>query len=243
MRARLTGATELLDAPRHDPAELIESLDQVAEVNRMLGGTRAVLRAVDPFLAGPGPIAILDVGTGSADLPLAVARHAHRREAVVAIVATDIHPQMLEIAASRVREEPAIRIAAADARNLPCPDDAFDIVLLSLTLHHFDEREQRRVLAEAGRVAARAVIVNELERCRANYWGARLLAATRWRGNRLTRHDGPLSVLRAFTPQELADVATAAGLHVERLERRFFHRLVLTADARRTAGQRPGTQR
>ena len=109
------------------------------------------------------------------------------------------------------------------------------IALLSLTLHHFDGTDQVQVLREAARVAGRAVIVNELERCRTNLYGARLLAATRWRGNRLTRHDGPLSVLRAFTRTELAALAAAAGLRVARLERRFFYRLVLVIDARKQA--------
>lgn len=232
MRTRLTGATELLDTARHDTAELVESLDQVAEVNRLLGGTRAVLRAVRPFLTGPATTSILDIGTGSADLPLAIARNARTRGAGVAILAADVHPQMRDIAAARTAVEPTVSIGAADARDLPYTDDAFDLVLLSLTLHHFEAHDQQRVLREAARVAARAVVINELERCRANYYGARLLAATRWRSNRLTRHDGPLSVLRAFTPTELVAVATGAGLRVESMARRFFFRLVLVADTR-----------
>jgi hypothetical protein len=105
-------------------------------------------------------------------------------------------------------------------------------VLLSLTLHHFEHADQIRALREAARVARRSVIVNELERCRPNYWGARLLAATRWRRNRLTRHDGPLSVLRAFTPAELAGLAAEAGLGECTVDRRYFFRLVLRADVR-----------
>jgi hypothetical protein len=53
------------------------------------------------------------------------------------------------------------------------------------------------------------------------------LAATWWRRNRLTRHDGPLSVLRAFTPAELRAAAEAAGLETLELRRAFFYRLTL----------------
>jgi hypothetical protein len=63
-----------------------------------------------------------------------------------------------------------------------------------------------------------------------NYAGARLLAATWWRRNRLTRHDGPLSVLRSFTRAELQQLAVRAGLG-NRVERRFFQRIVLIGDA------------
>jgi ubiquinone/menaquinone biosynthesis C-methylase UbiE len=227
MRHRLAHATELLDADVHDPAELEQSLDQVAEVNALLGGRRAAWRAIRPMLHATASTTILDVGTGSADIPLDIARRAQRRGLEVRITATDLHPQMRQIASARTAAVPAIRVESADALALPYPDGAFDLVLLSLTLHHFEDDQQVAVLREARRVARTAVVVNELERCRANWYGARLMAATRWRGNRLTRHDGPLSVLRAFTAGELRRVAAAAGLQQVHVERRFFFRLVM----------------
>jgi SAM-dependent methyltransferase len=232
MRARLANAPELLDEPVHDRRELEESLDHVDEVNRLLGGRRALWYALRPLLDDTRVTAILDIGTGSADLPRDIARRARRAALMVTIAATDLHPQMRAIARERTAGLPEVRVGAADALALPYAAGSFDVVLLSLTLHHLEPDGQVQALREAGRVARRAVIVNDLERCRANYYGARLLAATRWRGNRLTRHDAPLSVLRAFTRDELRRIAGDAGLRIERLERRFFHRLVLVADAR-----------
>lgn len=229
MRRRLDGAEELLDAPSHDPTELAESLDQVAEVNRRLGGRRAVWRAVRTLLRRDCETTVLDIGTGSADIPIALAERAARIGCPVRILATDVHPQVRSIALQRTTLSPAIRIGAADARALPFRDDAFDLVLLSMTLHHFEAADQRIVLREAARVARRALIVNELERSALNYAGARLMAATRWRGNRITRHDGPLSVLRAFTPGELEQAAADAGLEVCSIRRRWFYRLVMVA--------------
>jgi SAM-dependent methyltransferase len=227
---RLSDAPELLDAAHHDRAELEQSLDQVAEVNALLGGRRAAWLAVRPFLDAARPTHVLDVGTGSADIPLDLVRRARSARLPIRITAADVHPQMQQIAAARTRHEPDITTAAGDALDLPWSDDSFDLVLLSMTLHHFEDADQMRALQEAARVARRAVIVNELERCRANWYGARFLALTRWRGNRLTRHDGPLSVLRAFTPGELRILAGAAGLRVRSLQRRFFFRLVLVLE-------------
>jgi ubiquinone/menaquinone biosynthesis C-methylase UbiE len=230
MRHRLADAAELLDQAQHDVTELRHSLDQVAEVNALLGGRRAVWLALRPWLRAGETLRILDVGTGSADIPIDVVKRAARAQQQVHITATDVHPQMCAIAAGRTMRMREIRVEAADALSLPYEDDSFDIVLLSLTLHHFEQDAQVRALREARRVAGRAVIVNELERCRANWYGARLLAATRWRGNRLTRHDGPLSVLRAFTRPELEQLAHAAGLNILSLRRRFFFRLVMVAE-------------
>jgi SAM-dependent methyltransferase len=233
MRERLPYAAELLDAPAHERAELVQALDQIAEVNRWLGGQRAVLRALAPLLGHGRLHRVLDVGTGAADIPLAIDAWAQRHRLAVHIIATDRHPQMRAIAAERTAATSAIIISGADALALPFRERAVDVVLLSLTLHHFEPDAQLRALREAGRVAGRAVIINELERGWPNYLGARGLAATRWRGNRLTRHDGPLSVLRAFRRQELAALARTAELRIESLERSFFRRLVMVMDTRR----------
>ncbi len=220
-------APELLDEPVHDMAELEQSLCHVASVNRWLGGSSAVLHYVAPLL--DQPISILDVATGSADIPLALARVARRKNSNVRIVATDVHRQMVAAARTRCRTFPEIVVQQADARELPFANDSFDVVTLSLALHHFADGEQLRVLQELKRVARRLVLVNDLERTRLNYLGARLLAGTLWRRNRLTRHDGPLSVLRTFTRAELADLARRAGLG-GRVDRRFFQRIVLVAN-------------
>ena len=223
---RTHGAEELLDSPTHDPQLLGESLAHVAAVNRWLGGRRALLRTLAPRLRDG--LRILDVGTGSGDLPRAIARCARRRRARVHITATDVHPQMRERAEAECRGFPEITIASADALALPFEPDRFDVVLLSMVLHHLDDDAAAAALREAARVAP-LVVVNELHRTRVNHAGARVLASTVWAGNPITRHDGPLSVLRAYQPAELRALARAAGLRVLELRRRWFQRLVLVA--------------
>lgn len=225
---RAQHAPELLDQPDHDAAELARSLDHVAQVNRWLGGSRALLKHLLPFLADATSTSILDIGTGSADVPRQIVDWARKHGRSVQIKATDIHPQMQALAAARCASYPEITVERADALALPYEDKSVDVTLLSLTLHHFDGAAQARVLTEARRVSRRAVIVNELLRSPLNYAGARLLAATWWRRNRLTRHDGPLSVLRAFEPAELLTLAREAGLKPQ-LHREFFQRIVLVA--------------
>jgi ubiquinone/menaquinone biosynthesis C-methylase UbiE len=168
------------------------------------------------------------VGTGSADLPRRIICNAQRQRRVVEITACDVHPQMLAIAEVESEGFPELSICPASAFALPFESHSFDVGTLSLTLHHFDGDDQVRVLRELARVARRCVIVNELRRTRLNYFGARVLAATVWRGNRLTRHDGPLSVLRAFTPAELLRLAKAAGMHGV-VFKHYFQRVVLIA--------------
>ena len=229
--ARRAHAEELLDQPSHDMAELDQSLGHVASVNRWLGGVSAITSHVKQLLSRRASVRLLDVATGSADIPVQIVQWARRHDYAVHVVATDIHPQMLEIAARRCRDFPEIRVENADALALPYDDGSFDASMLSLALHHFDGANQLRVLQEMARVSRDLVLVNDLERTTLNYLGARLLAATYWRGNRLTRHDGPLSVLRSFTRDELRAIGRAAGLG-DNVVRHFFQRVVLIGDAR-----------
>jgi SAM-dependent methyltransferase len=231
LKRRLTGVVERLDAPGHDPAVLRQSLAHVAAVNRWLGARRALLRHLPALLPDTGTARLLDAGTASADLPRAILRWARRTGRSVHVTATDVHPQALAVARERCAGHPAITVAPADVLALPYADGSFDVALLSMTLHHLEGDEPVRALRELGRVSRRGVLVGELERGWPNYLGARLLAATLWRRNPLTRHDGPLSVRRAFTAPELVELACAAGLPRPAVFRHPFFRLMLVTGA------------
>lgn len=219
-----------MDAPDVDPAQLERALRDVARVNRWLGGRRALLRTL-PDVLPPGPSRVLDVGTGSADLPLAILDWARDHGRGMSVTAVDLHAGTLDVARRRTARS-GIRLARADALRLPFRDGSFDLALLSMTLHHMEGDAQVAVLGELARVArGGAVLVGELERSLPGWLGARLLAATLWRRHPITRHDGPLSVLRAFTPAELRDLGERAGLQQVRVRRHPLFRLVLRAGA------------
>ena len=211
---RAAGA-ERMDEPDQDPAELGRSLADLRGVNRWLGGYRVVLHHLG-HLAARHPrreYRVLDVATGSADIPLRVAAWARRRGMRMRVTATDLHPTTLALARRHAAADPDVRVERADLLALPYDDDAFDVVLCSTALHHFDARDDLlRALGEMRRVGAIGGIVNDLRRSRPALVGAKLLAATVWRTHPVTRHDGPLSVRRAFTPAELRDLARAARL-------------------------------
>lgn len=221
MRTRSLQA-ELLDAPHHDPGELSHSLDQVAQVNTWLGGTRALRRHLAAWLPALPSARILDVGTGNGVTLREVTSWALGRNRSWTGVGVDVGRQTAALA----RDAGSI-VVLGDALRLPFADASFDLSLCTLTLHHFPDDEAVRLVREMRRVTRCAVLVNDLERTRLNYLGARALAATVWRGNRLTRNDGPLSVRRSFTASELRDVGLRAGLSEVRVRRHFPWRVVL----------------
>jgi hypothetical protein len=76
------------------------------------------------------------------------------------------------------------------------------------------------------RVTCGFVVVTDLTRSYPAYVGTWLATHT-LATNVLTRHDGPLSVLRAYTPREMGDLARSAGIYPVAIARRPLFRQVL----------------
>lgn len=223
---------ERLDAPELEQGELARALWHVAAVNRWLGAFGAVRRRLRSVVGSRATGTLVDVGTGNA---LHLRRMVGWARSVGGEgwrgVGVDLHPDILAVAREEVGAgAETLRLVRGDARRLPLATDSADVVICTLTLHHFDDGTATRVVREMGRVARSLVVVNDLHRSRAGYWAARLLAATWWRGNRFTRHDGPLSVLRSFTPAELEAVGRRAGLRHPTVRSHLPFRLLLTGE-------------
>ena len=217
---------EMLD--REQPfGDLKENFRDIETINRLFGGWSLVLKHVSPFLES-GDASILNVATGGADVPRAILRWSRKKDRKISISAVDSSAVVLDIAREATRGEPAISLLEGDARQLPFADNSFDLVLLSLTLHHFDDATAERVLREIMRVAKRGIIVNDLSRA---YLPAGLIwLTTRLLGmNRMTKNDAPLSVLRARTPDEYRRLAECAGLQHATICKHAFWRVAVVA--------------
>ena len=220
---------ELMDRPGQDPALVAGNLADLRRVNRWFGGSRLTIQAIERLTRDLGPgdrLAILDLATGGADIPVAIAAWAQRRGVRPWIVASDLSRDILRLAR---RDDPTVvAFAVADARCLPFPDRSFDVAVCSLALHHLRPDEAVSMLAEMGRVARRGVIVNDLVRHWLGLLGAWLMGRT-LTSNPLTRHDAPLSVRRAYTRAEMADLAARAGLRPIRFDGFLGYRVAMTA--------------
>jgi ubiquinone/menaquinone biosynthesis C-methylase UbiE len=211
---RRSEAAELLDQEGHDPGDLAANLRDIRAVNRLAGGAATVLRHL-PALAGRvprgRPVELLDLATGSGDIPLAVHQWAARNGRSIRLTVSDLSPPILAAARRTLAGIPDVTFMACDARAVPLADGAFDIALCSLALHHFAPGDAVRVLREMNRLSRVGFIVNDIRRCVPGYlaaWAASRVATR----NRLTRHDMPLSVRRAYTPRELRGLLLEAGI-------------------------------
>jgi len=188
------------------------------------------LKHLSAQMGGASEFSLLDIATGSADLPVVVAEWAGKVGLKTNITAVDINKLTIEIAREHAVGHPEIKVELGDALHLGFPDKSFDFVLCSKTCHHFSEADNVHLIREMRRIARRGYLIMDLERSWLAYALIYLLTRLLVR-NRLTRNDGPLSVLRAFTVTELASLAEKAGTSRFTISREPFWLLVLCGDA------------
>lgn len=213
---------ELLDDPVDSIDELEDNFRDIERANRYLGGLRAVRDAVTEL----SPQTILDVGCGSGDAGAMLVREARAARKEVRVTCLDANDEVLRIAQRR-HPDTALSYVRGDGAHLPFADREFDVAMCNLTLHHCDPVSAVSLLRELRRVSRLSPLVTDLKRSRAAWLGATLMTALFTR-NRLTRHDAPLSVLRAYSPVEALQLAREAGWKNPRVRSTPFFRMVLT---------------
>lgn len=229
--AQRSNEAELIDGANYELAEFVESLADLRRVNRYLGGGRALATHLFPLLQktaaarGGASLRLLDVGTGSADIPEMIVNWARRRGVPMEFVVLDLN----EIAARQARAQtaayPEIKVVRADAMELPFAEGSFDFVLASLFLHHFETAAAARLLRSFARVARVALIINDLRRHPLAYYAIKVLTRLFTR-NRLVRNDAAVSVLRGFTDRDISELEQAANIQLHAF-RHFPYRYIL----------------
>jgi len=211
-----------MDDPVDSLVELEANLRDIERVNRFFGGIAPLARVLETT----GAIEILDVGCGAADIPRALLYRARRHGRTLAITCLDRSEQMLEIAR---RQNDSLRFVHGDGDALPFADGSFDVAMCSLTLHHIEAREAVGFLRELRRVSRVTPLVCDLRRTPFAY-AATWTYAQLFTRNRLTRHDAPVSVLRAYTLDEAVELAREAGWHAPQVRTEPWFRMTLIDD-------------
>jgi len=219
---------EIMDRRGNDPELLRADLRALETINRFLGGHDAALGYVDLFLQvrPTGPLMILDLATGGADIPRTIVQWARGQGISVEITAVDGNPEILQIARERCVEWPEIHIEQHDLLALPYPAGSFDFVLCSLTLHHFAETDVVAILRRIHDIARVGYVVSDLRRNRIAIWLSKLMSRTIIT-NPIARFDAPASCERAFSVAELRAMATRAGVSKPTVHRQQFFRMAL----------------
>jgi 2-polyprenyl-3-methyl-5-hydroxy-6-metoxy-1,4-benzoquinol methylase len=222
---------EMMDRPQPVSAELERDLERIRQLNRWFGSYRLVLGFVRRWMRAGNKLRIVDLGTGSGDIPRLIIDYARKASARVEIDALDRQPATLEIARRLSVNYPEIAYREANILEWNCLD-AYDITLCTLALHHFSNEDAVRLLHRCREVSKGFVLVSDLRRNFPLVGGVYLLTALIFR-EPMTRYDARLSASRAFSFSEMRDLARQAGWKNFGHKRFRFARQAIWLDAGR----------
>lgn len=226
-----------MDDPGVPREQLERALLYIRTINQKLGGVEALLEHLRRWSARwdrATAISMLDLGTGSADLPLAVHRWAASAGFRVRITGVDIHETTLDLAREQVAGVPgaadAITLLRADALTLDTRfgPGSFDYVHAGLFLHHLSDERALDALRIMDRLARRGIVWNDLVRSRVGHAVVTLMTIGK---PRIIAHDARASVAAGFTRAEVEEFARRAGIGYARYAWKLrVHRFTLAGE-------------
>jgi 2-polyprenyl-3-methyl-5-hydroxy-6-metoxy-1,4-benzoquinol methylase len=198
---------EMMDRPQPITPELERDLANLRSLNRRFGSYRLVTHFLERWLTPNSSVRVLDLATGSGDIPRLIVEFARRNNSLVQVDAIDQQSSTIEIARELSRDYPQIRFEVADL--FEWESERYDIVLCSLALHHFSEDDAVRVLRQCRELSQGAVLIADLRRAR--WLSLAVYLVSLFYREQMTRIDARLSAARAFSFSEMRHLAERAG--------------------------------
>lgn len=226
-RIRPADLPEWMDEPC-SREEMRACLHDLALVNRLLFGYRPILHWLEGIcdhanlnqFHAAHPLRILDVGCGYGDTLRTIEAWAHRRKLAVELTGIDLNLDTVTIARGASGRQSRIRFACANVFGFQ-PLRTTHLVLSSLFTHHLEDVEIVRFVRWMEDHALLGWCVNDLSRHPTPYRLFHLFARI-LRLHPFVRHDGPVSIARAFRREDWQHYCMAAGIPVHAVEIRGF---------------------
>ena len=195
---------EFLDSPDCDPELAAESYRFMEKVNRFFGGAGNVRRFIEKEAAdckSSSPLRILDIGSGSCDIPVAISRWARCRGIPVKFTCLEIFDSAVKIARAKIAEsgETSVELIQEDVFT-HFPEHPYDYAVASMCFHHFEDEKILELMGRLRTFVKRGVLINDLHRSPLTWLGAVLLTVFSHEG---VKHDSRLSIRRGFKIREL----------------------------------------
>lgn len=212
--------SEWMDGENFDAGLAERSFRFIEMINRFFGGIRIVRQFITDQADG-GTIKVLDIGSGSCDIPLAVSRWAEGKGIPVHFTCIEKSETVVEIARRRLRRagDPPLKLIRQDIFDHR-PAEPYHCAVGSMFFHHLDEEQILRLVRHLRTVVKRSLLINDLRRSPLGYLGCMLLA----RGFPPdVRHDALLSIRKGFKEIEMRELLQRLGdVSVEVSATRFF---------------------
>lgn len=213
-----TDKAEIMDDFELKGHELEVVLKDLNNVNKRLGGYKITIDGIKKLIPQQNqPLKIADVGCGSGENLRQIAKWAKRQQISVELYGIDANLNSINLAKSLSTEFDNISFIQQNVFNENFNKHQFDVICLSLTLHHFKDKDIHRLLPILYQNSNLGVVINDLQR----HWLAYVLFqlySSVFMKSKIAKHDGKVSILRGFRKNELEKFSTIVkpkNLHLE----------------------------
>lgn len=218
-------AEELMDSEDLDAATYADVVGDLAKVNAVTMAARPTLDFLARGSRNMTSFRLLDVGFGDGDMLRRIAHWAKKRGIAAELVGVDLNPRSELAARAHTPDDLAIHYVTGDYADLA--GEGWDFIISSLVAHHMTHPQLVAFLRFMAAEARRGWLINDLHRHVFAHWGFPILARiAAW--HPIVRHDGTLSIVRSYRPDEWPPILTEARVSAH-VYRAFPFRLCVEA--------------
>ncbi|MAZ29032.1 MAG: methyltransferase [Cytophagaceae bacterium] len=224
---------ELMDDHALPQDQLQAALNDISLVNKYLGGNRVTIKGLRYFFKKypQNSYTIVDMGCGDGEVLREIAQYCRNRKIKVQLIGIDLNPTSIAFAIRHSVAYPEIRFLRQDILQLSSRELQCDIVTSTLTMHHFDESQILGFLRHFIQLAKLGVVINDLHRNRLAAMLFQPLSRI-FMKTHVARHDGLISIKRAFKKEELQQFALKLKLTSYQVRWRWAFRYLWIIDSR-----------
>ena len=200
-----SSAPEIMDDFAMEGEILRDALDKIAKINQLLGGNQLTLRGVQDLMATipqQAEISIIDIGCGNGDMLRTLADYGLKNQLNFKLTGIDANAFTINHARELSITYPNIKYRCEDVFGQDFAALKYDIVLCTLTLHHFKDDEIMVLMSVFSANSRVGIVINDLHRSALAYRLFQALCFV-FRLNAMSRDDGLVSILRGFKKNEL----------------------------------------
>ncbi|WP_264564170.1 methyltransferase domain-containing protein [Flavobacterium sp. N3904] len=209
-----TDKPEIMDDFALEGVALKEALDKIARINQLLGGNQLTLNGIKKILKKANrldTIRIVDVGCGNGDMLRKVADFGVQNNLNFELTGIDANSYTINYAQQLSINYPNIQYRCEDIFDKSLNDIKYDIVLITLTLHHFKDSEIEEILQLFNKNSKLGIVINDLQRSIIAYRLFQCLCIV-FQLKNMSREDGLTSILRGFKKKELIQFSKKLNL-------------------------------
>lgn len=208
-----TQESEIMDDFSLQGEELREALDQIARINQLLGGNKITLGGIKKVIQSSKAktFTIADIGCGNGDMLRMLSDFAQKNKLNFKLTGVDANDFTINYAKKLSKDYPNIEYQCVDIFSKDFKTLKFDIILCTLTLHHFTNEQILNIITIFKDNSKTGIIINDLHRSKLAYWLFELICFI-FKLNRMSRQDGLVSILRGFKKNELKEFSKKLNL-------------------------------